>query len=70
MKFNIFRNPFIDSQAGYFMDILIDSRRKETESYWRETLEKEYQERLDAEYWLGYQNGYNEALSESSGGRE
>jgi hypothetical protein len=64
MKINIFRNPFVDTQVGYLIDGMVHARRKETESYWRETLEKEFQERLDTEYWIGYQNGYNEALSE------
>ena len=35
MKINIFRNPFIDAHVGYFIDSMIDARRKETEEYWR-----------------------------------
>lgn len=54
MKINFSRNPFIDAQAGYLIDMMVDARRKETEAYWRETLEKEFQERLVAEYWRGY----------------
>lgn len=62
MNLNIFRNPFIDAQVGYLVDNFDQAVRNSTEEYWRGVLEKEYQERLDAEYWLGYQNGYNEAL--------
>ena len=61
MKINIFRNPFVDTQVGFLIDAMVDARRKETEAYWRETLEKEFQERLDEEYWVGYHNGYNDA---------
>ena len=61
MNFNIFRNRIVDAQVGYLMDMMVDARRKETEDYWRETLESEFQERLDAEYRIGYIDGYNDA---------
>ena len=41
MKLNIFRNPFIDAQVGYFLDSLVDARRKETEAYWRNKITEE-----------------------------
>ena len=48
MKINIFRNPFIDVQVGYLIDNLVDARRKETESYWREVIVKEILERVES----------------------
>lgn len=35
MKFNIFRNPFIDAQVSMLMDCYDDALRKQTEQYWR-----------------------------------
>lgn len=61
MKINIFRNPFIDAQAGYLMDMMIDARRKETESYWRAVLEKEHQDNAIQAYNNGYIDGYSDA---------
>lgn len=34
-KFNIFRNPFIETQVGYLLDAYDDGLRKQTEEYWR-----------------------------------
>lgn len=48
MKINIFRNPFIDVQVGYLIDNLVDARRKETESYWREAIVKEILEQIES----------------------
>jgi hypothetical protein len=65
MKFNIFRNSFIDAQVGYLLDSMVDARRKETEQYWRNKLQKEFQESLDLEYWRGYNNGYLDGYSDA-----
>jgi hypothetical protein len=65
VKINIFRNPFIDAQAGYLIDMMVDARRKETEAYWREVLAKEHEEDLDVEYWRGYNNGYMDGYSDA-----
>lgn len=46
MRINIFRNPFIDVQVGYLIDNMVDARRKETESYWREIIERETVNRI------------------------
>jgi hypothetical protein len=35
MNFNIFRNPFIDTQVSMLMDTFDDALRKQTEQYWR-----------------------------------
>lgn len=48
MRINIFRNPFIDVQVGYLIDNLVDARRKETESYWREAIVKEILEQIES----------------------
>ena len=41
MRFNIFRNPFIDVQVGMLLSSFDDGIRKQTESYWREVISKE-----------------------------
>ena len=41
MKFNIFRNPFVDVQVGMLLSSFDDGIRKQTESYWRDTISKE-----------------------------
>lgn len=41
MKFNIFRNPFVDAQVGMLLGSFDDGIRKQTESYWRDTISKE-----------------------------
>lgn len=46
MRINIFRNPFIDVQVGYLIDNMVDARRKETESYWREIVQRETIDRI------------------------
>jgi len=61
MRFNIFRNPFIDAQVGYLMDIMVDARRQETEEYWRGVLEKECQDNAIQAYNNGYTDGYADA---------
>jgi len=38
INLNIFRNPFIDAQIGYLIDSYEGGLRKQTESYWRETI--------------------------------
>jgi hypothetical protein len=40
-RFNIFRNPYTDAQLGYLLDTMVDSRRRETESYWRTVIAEE-----------------------------
>lgn len=35
MKFNIFRNPFVDSQVAMLMGSFDDAVRRQTEEYWR-----------------------------------
>lgn len=62
MRFNVFRNSPIDPIISHMRIGWEEGIRKQTETYWRGVLEKEYQDRLDAEYWIGYQNGYNYAL--------
>lgn len=47
MKINIFRNPFVDAQVGYFLDSMVDARRKETEDYWRNAIVNEILERME-----------------------
>lgn len=49
MRINIFRNPFIDVQAGYLLDSLTDARRKETEEYWTEAILNRITSRLSRE---------------------
>jgi len=61
MRFNIFRNPFIDAQVGYLMDIMVDARRQETEEYWRGVLEKECQDNAIQAYNNGYTDGYGDS---------
>ncbi len=46
MRINIFRNPFMDAQVGYFLDSMIDARRKETEEYWRTVIVNEIRTRI------------------------
>lgn len=46
MRINIFRNPFVDTQVGYLLDSMVDARRKETESYWTETILNRINSRL------------------------
>ena len=41
MKFNIFRNPFVDNQVKYLMDSFDGGMRKQTEDYWRRTIAEE-----------------------------
>ena len=41
MRFNIFRNPFIDAQAAYLMDNFDQAVRNQTEDYWRKTIADE-----------------------------
>jgi len=41
VKFNIFRNPFVDVQVGMLLSSFDDGIRKQTESYWRDTISKE-----------------------------
>jgi hypothetical protein len=41
INLNIFRNPFIDSQVGYLIDSYENGLRKQTESYWRNTIANE-----------------------------
>lgn len=45
MRFNIFRNPFIDAQVTMFIDTFDEAIRKQTESYWRNEIAKELEER-------------------------
>jgi len=35
VKFNIFRNPFVDAQVSMLMDSYDNAQRKQTEQYWR-----------------------------------
>lgn len=46
MRINIFRNPFMDAQVGYFIDSMVDARRKETEAYWTEQFAIRLKKRL------------------------
>lgn len=46
MRINIFRNPFIDVQVNMLLDSLDSARRKETESYWTETILNRINSRL------------------------
>jgi hypothetical protein len=65
MKINIFRNPFIDAQVGFLIDSYEDGLRKQTESYWRKVIDKEYEDLLNLEYWRGYNNGYIDGYTDS-----
>lgn len=46
MRINIFRNPHIDAQVGYLIDSMVDSRRKETEKFWRQKITQEILENI------------------------
>lgn len=35
MKFNIFRNPFVESQVTFLLDTYDEALRNQTEEYWR-----------------------------------
>lgn len=41
MRFNIFRNPFVDTQVAYLMDNFDQAVRNQTEDYWRKTIADE-----------------------------
>ena len=41
MRFNIFRNPFVDAQVGMLLGSFDDSIRNQTEQYWREKISQE-----------------------------
>jgi hypothetical protein len=45
IKLNIFRNPYIDAQIGYFMDNFDQAVRNQTEDYWRNTIADEVLQR-------------------------
>ena len=82
MRLNIFRNPFMDAQVGYFLDSMIDARRKETEAYWREVVTKEVLDRItnhihanmcddeECEICMGLELAIEVIHDEFSGGRD
>lgn len=41
MKFNIFRNPYVDAQVGMLLGSFDDSVRNQTEQYWRDKISQE-----------------------------
>ena len=44
MKFNIFRNPFIDAQVGILIDSFDKALYSQTEEYWRGVCASEIRE--------------------------
>lgn len=48
VNFNIFRNPFIDTQVSFLLGTLEDARRRETEQYWRNTIVNEILKKIDS----------------------
>ena len=44
MKFNIFRNPFIDAQVGILMDSFDKALYSQTEEHWRNVCANEIKE--------------------------
>jgi hypothetical protein len=41
MRFNVFRNPYIDAQAGMLVDNFEQAVRNQSEEYWRNEIAKE-----------------------------
>ena len=41
MRFNIFRNPFVDAQVSMLLGSFDDGIRKQTEQYWRDKISQE-----------------------------
>lgn len=41
MRFNIFRNPFVDAQVSMLLGSFDDGIRNQTEQYWREKISQE-----------------------------
>lgn len=41
MRFNIFRNPFIDTQVAILMENYDSAIRNQTEEYWRDAIAQE-----------------------------
>jgi len=55
MRFNIFRNPYIDAQAGMLVDSFEQAIRNQSEFYWRYVIRKEI---LDIIYSIQYDGDY------------
>lgn len=45
-RLNIFRNHNIDAQVGYLMDAYDQGLRKQTETYWRDTIAAEIKTKI------------------------
>ena len=41
MRFNVFRNPYMDTQARMLVDNFEQAVRNQSEDYWREEISKE-----------------------------
>lgn len=47
MRFNIFRNPFVDSQVTFLLDTYDQALRNQTEEYWRDKIINEILQRIE-----------------------